>query len=242
MLRPMSAKSPSLAPRQRATRHAGLQRGISLVELLVGVTVGMFVVAGAAVLMSSQLGENRRLVLETQVQQDLRAAADIVVRDLRRAGHWTEAHRGLVPAGAASAASNPYASVATDGANGAGSEVTYAYARTAAENGAVEASEQGGFRLQGQTIQMLLGGNWQALTDVNTLQVTQFQVNINTQTLALPCAVPCPAGSATCPPQQLMRDVTVAITGRAAHDAAVQRSVRSHARLRNDEVSGACPD
>ena len=226
----------------RLPRRRSAQRGLSLVELMVGITVGMFVVAGAAVLMSSQMGENRRLVLETQVQQDLRAAADIVVRDLRRAGHWTHAHQGLVAMGAASAASNPYGAVDTDNPGGAGSEVTFSYARTAAENGAVDAAEQGGFRLDGQTIQMRLGGNWQALTDVNTLQVTQFQVRVTSQTLSLPCAVPCPAGSTTCPPQQQMRDVTVDIAGRAAHDSAVQRSVRSHARLRNDDVAGSCPD
>jgi type IV pilus assembly protein PilW len=217
------------------------QRGLSLVELMVGVTVGLFVVAGATMLMGSQLGDNRRLVLETQVQQDLRAAADIVVRDLRRAGHWSQAHQGLVAAGAASAASNPYGALGDDGNPGPAQEITFSYARTLAENGVVDSSEQGGFRLQAQTLQMLLGGNWQALTDVNTLQVTQFTVNVNRRSLALPCALPCPAGSSTCPPQQVLREVTVAIAGRAAHDASVQRSVRSHAKLRNDQVTGACP-
>ncbi len=37
-----------------------------------------------------QLSENRRVLLETQVQQDLRAAADIIARDLRRAGRQSD--------------------------------------------------------------------------------------------------------------------------------------------------------
>jgi type II secretory pathway component PulJ len=65
---------------------ADLQRGVSLVELLVGITVGLFVVAAAAMLVGSQLSENRNLLLETQMQQDLRSTADIMTRELRRIG------------------------------------------------------------------------------------------------------------------------------------------------------------
>lgn len=227
--------SPRRPPRPRL-------RGMSLVELMVGITVGMFVVAGATVLVTSQLGENRRLTLETQVQQDLRAAADLVVRDLRRAGYWGGAHNGLVATGAASAASNPYDALGTDVADAPATEVTFAYARGPVEDGAVDAAEQGGFRLRSQAIQMLLGGNWQTLTDVNTLQVTNFQVQVRSRNITLPCAAACPAGTADCPPRQTQRDVTVDIAGRATHDPAVQRSVRSHALLRNDTVLGSCPD
>lgn len=56
------------------------QRGLSLVELMVGITVGLFVVAAAATLVANQLSDNRRLLLETQVQQDLRATMDIITR------------------------------------------------------------------------------------------------------------------------------------------------------------------
>ena len=51
---------------------------------MVGVAVGLFVVAAASMLVATQLSDNRRLTLETQVQQDLRAAADIITRELRR--------------------------------------------------------------------------------------------------------------------------------------------------------------
>ncbi len=43
------------------------QRGLSLVELMVGITDGLFVVAAAATLVANQLSDNRRLLLETQV-------------------------------------------------------------------------------------------------------------------------------------------------------------------------------
>ena len=69
------------------------QTGLSLVELMVGVAVGLFVVAGATLVVSNQLGDNRRLMLETQIQQDLRAAADLIARDLRRSGYWASVQR-----------------------------------------------------------------------------------------------------------------------------------------------------
>ena len=86
-------------------------RGMSLVELMVGITVGLLVVAGASLLVSSQLSENRRLLLETQVQQDLRATADIIARQLRRSGHWRRAEMGVANAGIGNAARNDFMSV-----------------------------------------------------------------------------------------------------------------------------------
>ncbi len=53
---------------------------------MVGIAVGLFIVAGATMVVTTQLGDNRRLLLETQLQQDLRATADIITRELRRAG------------------------------------------------------------------------------------------------------------------------------------------------------------
>jgi len=95
---------PAHAPAVWRRRQAGL----SMVELMVGVAIGLFVVAGATMAVSNQLGDNRRLMLETQIQQDLRAAADVIARDLRRSGYWASAQGGVWHAGAVAVASNPY--------------------------------------------------------------------------------------------------------------------------------------
>ena len=92
-------------------------RGLSIVELMVGIAVGMFVLAGASLLASSQLSDNRQLLLETQVQQDLRATADLIARELRRGGYWANAGSTVWPA--AAPAVNPYRGAWTDiGAGG----------------------------------------------------------------------------------------------------------------------------
>jgi type IV pilus assembly protein PilW len=67
-----------------------LQQGLSIVELMVGIAMGLFITAGAIKLFVDNLGSNRQLLLETRLNQELRTAADIVARALRRASYWDE--------------------------------------------------------------------------------------------------------------------------------------------------------
>jgi type IV pilus assembly protein PilW len=222
--------------RRRATR------GLSLVELMVGIAVGLMVVAGASFVAVNQISDNRRLLLETQVQQDLRAAADMVARDLRRAGYWGAAQAGVWVGDDPNVAPNPYRDTSPDApGEDAVSEVTFAYSRDV-EDGAVDDDrERFGFRLDGGVIRMRLGGAWQALTDGNVLEVTRFDVNLNEQTAQQACFNECPGGGTACWPAQAVRRFTVEIEGRAVADPAVVRSVRESVRLRNDLTGGACP-
>ena len=216
------------------------QAGLSLVELMVGVAVGLFVVAGATVAVSNQLGDNRRLTLETQVQQDLRAAADLIVKDIRRSGYWGQAETGVWHPAAVAVNSNPYTGLQGVSNGVAASGVQFGYSRGAENNTLDDATDRSGFRLNNGAIQMYTGGAWQALTDTNTLRITNFQVTLRTQDIDLACFKDC-AGAASCPPKQTVRDITVSIDGTAVHDAAVRRSARSNVRLRNDVIAGACP-
>lgn len=222
-------------------RRQTAPRGLSLIELMVAVAIGLVVAAAAVTLLTSQLRESRSLLLEARLMQDLRTTADIVARDLRRAGYWGASTDGVWATGAGAVAANPYAAVAP--ATAASDAVSFRFSRDAAENNRVDANEQFGFRLRTGVIEIQLGaGNWQALTDKGTFMVTQFSLAPNVQTLSLDafCARPCPAGASTCPPQQQVRSFTVEIGGRLADDASVTRSVRSQVRLRNDPVVGAC--
>lgn len=234
------------------------QSGLSLVELMVGITVGMIVVAGASLMMTHQVSEHRRLVLETQVQQDLRATADLMLRELRRAGSWATPQRGVwapSPIGVADPIANPYA--ATDPPTAQQSNrVEYSYSRAmdrssptaapaaanAEDNVMTSSTEKFGFRLQAGLMQFRLGDRWQPLTDGNTLLVTAFNVRLNVQSLPLEsfCENPCPADSATCPPQLLVRSFDVAMTGHATHDPRVVRSINLSSRVRNDQIAGSC--
>ncbi len=228
--------------RRRTSRRAG-QAGLSLVELMVGLTVGLFVVAGASLMASNYLTDNRRLMLETQIQQDLRATVDLIVRDIRRAGYWGSAQNGVwTPSGAI--IQNPYPAISPESPASAVQTLQYSYSLDdPTENGVLDANENLGIRLRESVVEMRLGANagWQALTDASTLSITRFDILVRSIPIDLPCMKPCAPGAVDCPRRQSVRNVEIFIVGQAVHDPLVVRSVRSDVRIRNDQVIGACP-
>ena len=216
------------------------QRGLSLVELMVGAAIGLIVVAAAGSVVAAHHGAARRVQVEARLMQDLRGAAELVARDLRRAGHWTAAASG-VRHGDEPITANPHATISAAGTIGA--VVALSFSTGAGAASSVDDDERFGFRLRNGVIEMQLGaGNWQALSDPGTVVVTTFSVvpRIDETDLATFCAKPCSAGSTTCPPRQQVRSYAVAIAGRATFDPLVMRELRSVVRVRNDVVVGTC--
>jgi hypothetical protein len=221
----------------------GLQRGLSLVELMVGIALGLFIVAGASLVVSTQLGENRRLLLETQIHQDLRATADIITRELRRAGAVPDNAAASRVWFAGGPAVLPQWHTAV-GINAGGTEVCYSYHRIAGVDtqplGFRHVPASNGGQLGGGIQTRLAAGGWQDLTDRTTLNVTAFQVAWGRDSAPL-VAMPteCPAGATApdqCLPRLQVRDLAITIVGHARTDPSVQRSVSSQVRLRNDLV------
>lgn len=218
-------------------------RGISLVELLVALALGLFLLGQGLVLLTLHLMEHRDLTLQARLVQDLRSAALALARDLRRAGHWGNADDGLWRDDAP-ARSNPYRALAPEGA--ASDSARLHYSRDAVENDRVDTNEAFGYRLRNQAVDVLLGGSWQTLTDPASVRVTGLRVTPETSELEQPglCDRPCPASApaaAACPPRVRVSHLTIEITGMSPADASVQRTLRTSARVRNDAVIGACP-
>ena len=90
-----------------------LERGLSLVELMVGAALGLIVVAAAGSVVAAHQGAARRVQVEARLMQDLRGAAELVARDLRRAGHWAASG---VRHGDELISANPHADISTSGA------------------------------------------------------------------------------------------------------------------------------
>ena len=224
------------------TRLRRGMQGVSMVELLVGMAVGLLITAGGVMLLTGTLRENRSLLLEARLMQDLRTAADLVARNLRRAGAWGGSSAGVWTPGASALLANPYTALAPSAA--ASDAVTFQYSRDAVENHSVDSNEQLGFRLRAGVLEMRLGGaGWQAMTDANVVTVTRFDITPSVQAISLAgsCAKPCAAvAGAICPPQQWVRSFGVRIGARSVADANVQRHVQASVRLRNDPVVGAC--
>jgi len=216
------------------------ERGLSLVELLVGAAVGLLVVAATGSVVAAQQGAGRRVQTEARLAQDLRGAAELVARDLRRAGHWAAAASG-VRRGDAPISANPHADITATSGGAAVVALSFSTAATSATG--VDDDERFGFRLRNGAIEMQLGaGNWQALSDAGTAVVTSFSVvpHVDEADLSTFCAKPCSAGSTTCPPRQQIRSYAISIAARSAADALVTRELRSVVRVRNDVVVGSC--
>jgi prepilin peptidase dependent protein B len=248
------------APSQRRISARNAARGLSIVELMIGITISLFILAGATMVLTSQLGDNRRLLLEAQVQQDLRAAADMISRDIRRAGYWGKAHCSVWPATNCAVVNNPYTAMVPQSASLLAPAAQVVYDRSTDEEGGrligtddddVDVAvgrprERVGFRwnADNRTIDYLVGANnWQALTDAAVLQVTRFDMLINARDLPMPCgAGACPVlGPGGCPLFLRSRDVAFTIVARAVHDDKVQRSLRDNVRLRNTVPTEVCP-
>jgi type IV pilus assembly protein PilW len=222
------------------TRRRPVARGISLVELLIGIAVGLFVVAGAAFMLSNQLSDGRRLMLETQVQQDLRAAADMVVRELRRAGYTPTAADAAWYRGTPGVTQSGYATIEAP----SDSDLRFRYGIDA--DNAVDDNEQFGFRRRGSVIEYQLGaGNWQALTDPDTLVVTDFTISLRRDLAPIALNRFCPrncigTSPMACQPMLNVREFIVRVEGHAANDPRVRRSLRAAVRPRNDLITGSC--
>lgn len=236
-----------MAPRTRTRAPWAASRGLSVVELMVGLAVGMFI-AAAALLSAVNLTEsNRRVLLEARLNQDLRATMDMVTRHLRRAGYWGNAQAGARDSAGAAVryATTGYAEVSP--ADAAASAVTLRIAQDADDSaGSDEAFEfrlatnaQGTGRLQ---VRLAGAASFQDLTDPAITDVTDFSVEPQgAQALTLFCPGACGSGALPACPTLQVRRYRVSLSARASFDPAVQRTLQATVRLRNDELSGACP-
>ena len=217
-------------------------RGLSIVELLVATAIGLVVVAAAGAIVVAQHAAARKLQAEARLMHDLRTAADLVARDLRRAGHWSGAATSAVRRGDAPAAVNPHAALAP--ASAAASAIALSFSTSDdGDLGIVDDRDRFGFRLRGGAIEMQLGArNWQTLTDSGTLVVTALAVEPRIDEISLDafCERPCAAPGATCPPRHQVRSFAITLAARSATDSAVTRTLRSSVRTRNDTVVGRC--
>lgn len=204
------------------------QTGLSLVELMIALALGLVVVAIALEASAAQLRESRQLLAEARLMQDLRTAADLVARTLRRAGHWNEAATQV-----GTGAVNPNAEWQLAGD-------TFAVTHDRGASGRLDAA----FRLREGALQMRMGdGHWQALTDTATSQVTAFTLTPDVLSTVLQgaCTRPCPPDDTACPPRVETRRVHLQLEAQAARQPAVRRRLETTLSLRNDRVVGACP-
>lgn len=94
------------------TKRCTRQRGLTLVELMIAVAIGLFVSTVAIKIAVDTIGQNQARIAEIRMNQNLRAAADIIARDLRRAAYWDASISGVWRGAQTVLVPNPYRRIA----------------------------------------------------------------------------------------------------------------------------------
>lgn len=196
-------------PRRGPPRPLHKEAGWTLVDLMVGMAVGLFLCAVAGTLMLSQWREHRHLLAETLLQQELRNAIALLRHEVHRSGADPTAHE-LVPEHGRSRwhpAEAPRLQLLLESApipdDHAGDGLSLAYVRS--EAGEARRRIERGFRLQGTQLQYLLERSWQPWSDSNTVRFIRMEVRLERSEAGLP--EPC-SRSRTCPDTDADADIS----------------------------------
>lgn len=157
-------------------------RGVTLIEMLVGLLVGLVMVAAAgSIYISTFRGQTNNTKL-VRLNQDLRTMMDIMARDIRRAGFVTSD-----PVTNFSALqTNPFFTAPDDLAIYSGSCIVYSYNKDNDSPPVVDNNERFGFRKTGTELQMRTSGTTNAnCTDGSWETITEPLVEITGLTFAL---------------------------------------------------------
>ncbi|WP_417226601.1 hypothetical protein [Amphritea sp.] len=229
------------------------QRGSSLVELMISITLGLLVISSILQVYVSMVTASANTINQTRLVEELRTAATVIAQDIRRAGYF-----GGVP-GTDDFTNNPFVSgvndlsVAQFTGEAANSCVLLSYdldGDKTVDDGTVTASdmEQFGYRLNASVLQMRTSGNTFACTDMAgwedlttpeievtslTFTVNTSCLNINTETVGCPCT----SGD----PCQYIRDVDMNLSGRLKSHTESSVSLTDTVKIRNDKYTSSAP-
>ncbi len=154
-----------------------LQRGETLVGLLVGLAVGLLVLAGAAQLMAQLLRGQRLALQDAHAQQDLQWALELVARELQNAQYVHEAWRSRGPG----ACRDAFCDGPEDLRVAAG-RLDFSLDRN--HNGRQDNDECTGLRLSAGALQLRTACSpevWTPLTDTSVLRVQRLEARLDCQ-------------------------------------------------------------
>jgi len=180
------------------------QRGVSLVEMIVGLALGLVLLAGVLAVFGSQVASSYRMLGSSKLQQELNALMLVMSNDIRRAGYWASA-------GSTTLDANPFSQVGStvlevhddmtgdtnqvDG-NGipddTGTCVVYAYDATyrSGNTAGLDNTDLFGFRLNNGVVEMrqqgdttgttnsCANGTWQSVSDSALITITALTFDL----------------------------------------------------------------
>lgn len=239
------------------------QKGLSLIELMVGMVVGLLILAaaGTSYIVSSRSG--RDTIISTRLNMELRTAMGIMADEIRRAG----ATGDISTAGI----NNPFtiqtAGTRTDlQVNSAGNCIEFTYdanGNNSADTGsALENRDYAGFLVQNGILQVRAGGagpvdnctngTWQPLSDPNTISIQPYGAGIPYFSITYQCIntlnnisqnVNCNSftgytgiASGTSADMLETRTISINIAGQSVQDTAMRMRISEQVLVRNHRI------
>lgn len=205
--------------------------GFSLTELMAASALGLFLVGGIAFMLLETAKASRQALLEAQLRQAMATAVTVVGGELRRAGYWSGA------GGTAGAPLyNGHAPLQLVGDDC----LLFGYDQ---ENGSADGTpadgDRLGLRLVNGTLQIrtsspacatpctgCTGGNWFAVTDPQTVTITDLGFRENFRSLELD-------GHAHA---TVVREIGVTLAGGLRRDPGIRHRTHVMVAIRNDEI------
>ena len=230
------------------------QKGASLVELMVGLAIGLIIVGAAGTVYVNAVRSGSDTLRSAKLNIELRGAMDMMVAEIRRAGY----------SNSASLSNNPFTQTTTDLSRPSADCILFSY--DADGNGITDSSDFFGFKRVDSAISMRFGGNptpttsagcsvgtdsWEKITDTNSVIVDTltFAITyqcINAQTGLNSAVQPCLAGNSVFTAATTgvtsrsdlveIRDVTISLVGHHKDDTLTTMRLDQSVRVRNDRI------
>jgi type II secretory pathway component PulJ len=228
------------------------QLGTSLIELMIGSTVGLLVLSAVSALYANTVQINGKGLALVRLNQELQATLYLITLDLRRSGYWA-GRPGLDPMG-----DNPFFlpenalrvgqhpqeerdscilfsyDVNGDKRVGLGSSVANRL------HYSDENQERLGFRLRDRAVQTRTGGRifdctagyWQAVTEPD-VEITELRFVLHEDCRNLLDATePCASDG----PTEYLREVDVHLSGQLARDPQIKSAITESVQVRNHHI------
>lgn len=201
------------------------QAGATLLELLISLTIGIFLVAGLVSFVIASLSSNTSINKATKFNGDMRSTMTLLANDVRRAAGWGDAIAGL-----GTSTANPFGSVTTPTT----SCILYSYDTNG--NGVLDTGsgndERFGFLLNAGVIKSRGGqadyncavsDNWVPVTDDRSIRINELTFSLSTINTPI-------AGGRTL----AIREVTITLAGQMASDPSIRQTLTQTVRIQND--------
>lgn len=210
------------------------EKGLSLIEFLIGVLISLVVALGAIAFFSGTSKTSGQLLKTVRLENELENALSLMVKDIRRAGYSANA-----AAQVGTGVNNDFMEGAVDISTPTASCILFSYDLNSdgllPALGASNSDERFGYRLNSQTIEARAttdanfdcnSGSWEPLTAIQLVSVTALSFTLTTTNTALSSPY---TGSVR------VRSVAITITGNLVSEPSVSRTVSSQVRVRNDK-------